>query len=148
MLRPLVLIAGATICLVPHAARAQAYAPSWGQPAHLDSRGRPVGGAPLSEVEVRAYAGTGRWADGRRERPRVYVPAPAPGYGEGRRRLRDHDGPWRARGDAAGRSRGQGYRDEWGYNDDRPDGVRRGWRVRRPAPRHDCGCGDVYLYDR
>ena len=42
-----------------------------------------------------------------------------------------------------------GYRDEWGYNDDRPPSARR-WSDDRRSQRHDrdCGCGDVYLYDR
>lgn len=47
----------------------------------------------------------------------------------------------------------QGYRDEWGYQDDRPPTARgygRDDRYRRDGyRRHDCDCGgDVYLYDR
>lgn len=146
MFRPLVLIAGAAICLLPHSARAQSFAPSWGQPVYLDAWGQPVGGAPLSEVEVRAYAETGRWADGRHDRPRVYVPGRAARYGYGYSRGYDAD-RWSGRRHAAGR-RWQGYRDEWGYDDDRPRSARRGWRERGAGYRHDCGCGDVYLYDR
>ncbi|MDP1914400.1 hypothetical protein [Brevundimonas sp.] len=42
-----------------------------------------------------------------------------------------------------------GYRDEWGYNDDRPPSAQ-GWSYDRRGRRddRDCGCGDVYLYDR
>lgn len=47
----------------------------------------------------------------------------------------------------------QGYRDEWGYNDDRPPTARGYGRddgYRRDGSRYrDCDCGgDVYLYDR
>lgn len=119
------------------AAAAQTYAPAWGQPVYLDSWGRPVGGTPLSEVETRSYAETGRWADGSHERPYVYVSGHAPGYGHGY---------------GAGRYRGydrrpdQGYRDEWGYNDDRARPGRQGY-VDRDGRSRDNG-PDVYLYDR
>jgi hypothetical protein len=49
-------------------------------------------------------------------------------------------------------ARYEGDHDAWGYDDDRPPSAR-GYRnydpPRRPH-RHDanCGCGDVYLYDR
>ena len=137
------------------AARAQSFAPSWGQPVYLDAWGRPVGGTPLSEVETRAYVGTGRWADGHHERPRVFVPGRAaahgysygPGYGYGR--AYGHD--WRRHGGyrgPAGRGTERpwpGYRDAGGYDDDRHPSARRGWRA---DGRRGCDCGDVYLYDR
>lgn len=45
--------------------------------------------------------------------------------------------------------RPRGYRDRWGYNDDRPPAARRHdhgeARYRR---RDDCDCRDLYLYDR
>ena len=47
----------------------------------------------------------------------------------------------------------QGYRDDWGYQDDRPHtapGYGRGDGHRRHGGDHHdgCGCPDVYLYDR
>lgn len=45
----------------------------------------------------------------------------------------------------------QGYRDEWGYQDDRPHTARGYGRdsARHRGDHHDgCGCPDVYLYDR
>lgn len=152
MTRPLAfaaLAAGLALAAAPAAAQ------TWGQPIYVSPWGHIVGGTPLSEVETRSYVQTGRWADGYSDRPQVYVPArgygqggyggydagsyrsgyssrygyPSYGYGYGRHyRSRRTD------------SR-VGYRDEWGYNDDRPPA----YRGRRD---HDCGCGDVYLYDR
>lgn len=158
MIRSLAAAAGLAALAVGGGAQAQNFAPSWGQPVYLDAWGRPVGGTPLSEVETRAYVETGRWADGYHERPRVYVPAPAPyhgyasGYGHGRYR---HDGYRydRHRTSGYGYRHGrawQGYRDEWGYQDDRHPSARRGWRGARDGYGYsrDCGCGDVYLYDR
>lgn len=160
MFRPFVaaVACGLAAVAIADAAQAQAqnFAPSWGQPVYLDAWGRPVGGFPLSEVETRAYLGTGRWADGYHERPRVYVPGRAPTYGHrdrhgygyhhDRRRYRGH-ASWRGGQDARP---WQGYRDEWGYNDDRHPSPRHGWRETRQRHRHGdgCGCGDVYLYDR
>jgi hypothetical protein len=163
----------AAAALASFALAAAASAQTYGQPVYLNAYGQPVGGTPLSEVETRSYVGTGRWADGYSDRPRVYVPAPGygspyavPGYGRqtyggsrhgyrgdghsGRYRAghgyhSDHDGV-RGRYDRPARS---GYRDEWGYNDDRPPSAR-GWSDDRRTRRYDrdCGCGDVYLYDR
>ena len=136
-----------------------ASAQTYGQPVYLNAYGRPVGGTPLSEVETRSYVATGRWADGYSDRPRVYVPMPGygqaygrPGYGNTYGHDRGHgrhdDGAryGRSRYDPPSRS---GYRDEWGYSDDRPPTAGR-WSDDRRAHRHDgdCGCGDVYLYDR
>jgi hypothetical protein len=129
-----------------------ASAQTWGQPVYLNAYGRPVGGTPLSEVETRSYVQTGRWADGYSDRPQVYVPAPGygQGYGNGYRRYgqgygHSNDRSYR-RYDPPSRP---GYRDEWGYNDDRPPSARR-WSNDRRGHRHDrdCGCSDVYLYDR
>jgi len=135
-----------------------AAAQTWGQPVYLNAYGRPVGGSPLSEVETRSYVGTGRWADGYADRPRAHVPAPGYdrhhrdrrqgglgyGYGHGQERRyggyghRPHDPPPRP-----------GYRDAWGYDDDRPPAARR-WSEERRYRRDEgrCDCGDVYLYDR
>lgn len=124
------------------AAAAQDYAPSWGQPIYLDAYGRPVGGTPLSEVESRAYVETGRWADGYSERPYVYVPGRAPAYGYGAYRPYAYSSYGRSE-----RRPYQGYRDEWGYQDDRARPGSRGY-VRGHRHDRDCGCPDVYLYDR
>jgi len=69
---PLAAVAALFTLALAGAASAQTY----GQPVYLDSWGRPVGGSPLSEVETRAYVGTGRWADGYSDRSQVHVPAP------------------------------------------------------------------------
>jgi hypothetical protein len=148
----------ALLALAP-AAQAQ----TWGQPVYLNAWGRPVGGTPLSEVETRSYVETGRWADGYSERPRIYVPAPvysAYGYGGGRYGQghggygygRDHGRYGHDRGYSR-RSSGSrvGYRDEWGYQDDRPPSTLSRRRDRYGygyGYERDCGCGDVYLYDR
>ena len=132
-----------------------ALAQTYGQPVYLNAYGRPVGGTPLSEVETRSYVATGRWADGYSDRPHVYVPAP--GYGQGYshgygygggdgrydRGRRSYDS---SRYDPPSRP---GYRDEWGYNDDRPPSSRR-WSDDGRSRRYDrdCSCSDVYLYDR
>ncbi len=138
-------------------------AQTWGQPVYLNAYGRPVGGSPLSEVETRSYVETGRWADGYADRPRVYVPAPAYGHGyRGEsygyrsagyghdRGYRRYDRGYRRYGhDRYGPPSRSGYRDEWGYNDDRPPFARGGSYDRRGRGHdRDCGCGDVYLYDR
>ncbi|GAA0870799.1 hypothetical protein GCM10009116_26360 [Brevundimonas basaltis] len=150
--------AGLTLALVAGAAAAQ----TWGQPVYVSPWGRVVGGTPLSEIETRSYVNTGRWADGYSDQAYVYVPAPvygahySYGYGYG------HDHRY---GYGYGYDRGryghgryerrpyQGYRDEWGYNDDRHPSARgydRDRRYRRDHRYHDrdCGCPDVYLYDR
>lgn len=140
MTRTLAAAAALALLAVAGTASAQTY----GQPVYLNAYGRPVGGTPLSEVETRSYVGTGYWADGYSDRPMVHVPAPGYGhrYGHGRYGYsygsRRYDPPART-----------GYRDEWGYNDDRPLSAQRGSYDRYPR-RHDrdCGCGDVYLYDR
>jgi hypothetical protein len=166
MFRPLAAAAAlATLMIAAYAPAGGASAQTYGQPIYLNAYGRPVGGTPLSEVETRSYVETGRWADGYSDRPQVYVPAPGYGrpyvsYGSGYR----HEG-YRSYGygrhsygygdryrhdsrryDPPPRS---GYRDEWGYQDDRPP-VWRGRSDRSHGYRDDrgCGCADVYFYDR
>ena len=138
MIRPLAAAAAFAVLALAGAASAQ----TWGQPVYLNAYGRPVGGTPLSEVETRSYVETGRWADGYSERPRVYVPAPEYGRGYGH-------GYSRYAPDRYAPPSRPGYRDEWGYSDDRSPSARR-WSDDRRSRRHDrdCGCGDVYLYDR
>ena len=131
-------------------------AQTYGQPIYIDAYGRPVGGTPLSEVETRSYVETGRWANGYSDRPQVYVPAP--GYG---RPWTRHGSGYRSYGygdgDRYGYGRGRydppsrpGYRDAWGYNDDRPPSAWRGRGDRDSRYGYDrgCGCADVYFYDR
>jgi hypothetical protein len=139
MIRTLAAAAALATLALAGAASAQ----TWGQPVYLNAYGGPVGGTPLSEIETRSYVQTGRWADGYSERPQVYVPVP--GYGRGRGHGYGHD-RGHSRYSPPSRS---GYRDEWGYNDDRPASAR-GRSNDRRAHRHDrnCGCSDVYLYDR
>jgi hypothetical protein len=140
-----------------------AAAQTWGQPVYVSPYGRVVGGTPLSEIETRSYVNTGRWADGYSDQAYVYVPAPAygprygygrdsgHGYGYGGRHGYDygrHDHGRYGHGRYESRPH-QGYRDVWGYNDDRHPTARR-WSGDRRDRRYerDCGCGDVYLYDR
>lgn len=139
MIRPFATLAAVSLLACGGAASAQTFAPSWGQPVYLDAWSRPVGGTPLSEVETRPYVETGRWADGYHERPYVYVPGRAPHY-----RYDSHRSGYRY-GHDRNRSRPyQGYRDEWGYNDDRARPGRQGY-VNRGRYRHDDA---PYLYDR
>lgn len=161
MIRVLAAAAALAVVSLAGAASAQTY----GQPVYLNAYGRPVGGSPLSEVETRSYVETGRWADGYSDRPHVYVPGPGPAYGQGYassygygrsnsgRYGRGHgyrSGHGYDRGDGRyDRSSREGYRDEWGYNDDRPPSARGRSEDRRSyRDDRDCGCGDVYLYDR
>lgn len=158
MIRTLAAAAAFATLALSSAASAQTY----GQPVYLNSYGRPVGGSPLSEVETRSYVETGRWADGYSDRPTVYVPAPGygqpygyRGYGYG-----DYRHGYGRYGYSSGYGYGygnrrydppsrSGYRDEWGYNDDRPPSARRGSYDRRTRSHdRDCGCADVYFYDR
>ena len=142
MIRILAAASGLAVLAFAGVATAQTLAPSWGQPVYLDSWGRPVGGTPLSEVEARSYTGTGRWADGYGERAYVHVPRRAPryGYGYGRDRTYAYDR------DRYERRPDQGYRDEWGYNNDRARPGRQGY-VNGDRSRYDDG-PDVYFYDR
>lgn len=156
MIHPLAAAAALAFAAVAGPAAAQ----TWGQPIYVSPYGRVVGGTPLSEVETRAYVNTGRWADGYSDQAYVYVPAPVYGeryrydrgyghqrygYGYGYDRQRHGYG----HGGYEPRPR-PGYRDVWGYNDDRHPSAR-GWSRDRDYDRshyRDCGCPDVYLYDR
>jgi hypothetical protein len=162
MFRPLAAAAAFATLVLAGTASAQTY----GQPVYLNAWGRPVGGTSLSEVETRSYVETGRWADGYSDRPQVYVPAPGYGrpyvsYGSGYRHPEyrsyrseggyryGYGGGYRHDGRRHHPPRRPGYRDEWGYQDDRPPAWRgrndRGYRYRDD---HGCGCADVYFYDR
>ena len=146
MTRPLVLAAVAVgLALAAGPAAAQ----TWGQPVYVSPYGHVIGGTPLSEVETRPYLQTGRWADGYTDQPLVYVPAPVYGrsYGDAGAYRRHGYGYGYGSGyrdrDRDRRSR-VGYRDEWGYNDDRPPSP----RSRSSRRGHDCECAAPYLYDR
>lgn len=165
------ILAAAAAGLFLTALAGSAAAQTWGQPIYVSPYGRVVGGTPLSEVETRSYVNTGRWADGYSDQAWVYVPAPVygargyqrgygndygrdygRGYGRGHRdhRYERHHRHYRGCGhDGYGgyepRPR-PGYRDVWGYNDDRHPSAR-GWSRDRRHHR-DCDCPDVYLYDR
>ena len=151
------ILAAAAAGLFLTALAGSAAAQTWGQPIYVSPYGRIVGGTPLSEIETRSYVNTGRWADGYSDQAYVYVPAPVYGqpYGYGRGYGYGH-GDRHGRYDRHGHGRydrrpHQGYRDVWGYNDDRHPSARRHHdrRYRRDYRDHrDCGCGDVYLYDR
>jgi hypothetical protein len=146
MTRP--LAAGGLALLALAALPAPAAAQTWGQPTYVTPSGRPVGGTPLSEVETRAYAETGRWAAGYGPPVRVWVPAPGqahPGPAYGYRYDDGHSYAYRTPRRAPRPH--PGYRDAWGYDDDRPPSAR--WAANRPHHRREgCGCQDVYLYDR
>jgi len=163
MIRTLAAAGGLSLALLAGGAVAQ----TWGQPVYVSPYGRVVGGTPLSEIETRSYVTTGRWADGYSDQAYVHVPAPV--YGERYGRARGHgygrydrrhgyedrygyDDDWRGYGYGRGRYEPRprpGYRDVWGYNDDRHPSAR-GWSRDRGDHYHDrdCGCPDVYLYDR
>lgn len=169
------ILAAAAAGLFLTALAGSAAAQTWGQPVYVSPYGRVVGGTPLSEVETRSYVNTGRWADGYSDQAYVYVPAPVYGqsygpghnqrYGYGYDGRHGHGhGHDRYSYDRYGHGRRsydygryeprphQGYRDVWGYNDDRHPSARRHDRDGRYRRDHrhdrDCGCGDVYLYDR
>ncbi|HYC97251.1 hypothetical protein [Brevundimonas sp.] len=165
MIRPVAAVGALFLFTLAGAASAQ----TWGQPVYVSPYGHVVGGTPLSEIETRSYVATGRWADGYSDQAYVHVPAPVYGqrYGHGyghdgrydrRHGYRDHHGYGRA--DHYGYDRERygyggyeprprpGYRDVWGYNDDRHPSSRVSRERRDRRYDRDCGCADVYLYDR
>lgn len=161
------IVAAAAAGLILTALAGSAAAQTWGQPIYVSPYGGGVGGTPLSEVETRSYVNTGRWADGYSDQAHVYAPAPAYGprygdeygrgygYGYGDRYGRYDHGRYGYGHGRYERRPHQGYRDVWGYNDDRHPSAR-GYQSDRSHRRdyrdhrydRDCGCGDVYLYDR
>lgn len=150
MIRTLAAVAGLTLAGLVFTGGAAAQ--TWGQPVYVSPYGHVVGGTPLSEVETRSYVTTGRWADGYSDQAWVHVTAYGASYGHDRGHSYDHRHDY---GDRYGYGYGHGgyeprprpgYRDVWGYNDDRPPATRRSSRDRYHD--RDCGCGDVYLYDR
>lgn len=148
MSRPLAAAAALATFALAGAASAQTY----GQPVYLDAWGRPIGGSSLSRSDTRSYVETGRVTAGGSWRPRIYMPAPGygpyPGYGSGHGAYGQHRrGHAERRYDPAPQP---GYRDEWGYNDDRPPSAWRGRSDRSSRHRDDrgCDCADLYFYDR
>lgn len=137
---------------------------TWGQPSPYDygySYPRTGAAGAVYEGETRVYAATGAAATGRDGYgdygdygDRHYQP-PRPHDGFSYRYRQRHDaygrGYGRDRGGRYGYSADQGYRDEYGYQDDRPRGVRSRRSDRyeyREVRRRGCDCADVYLYDR
>ena len=123
------------------AAALPAEAQTYGQPTYFTARG-------VGETSVRAYAATGAYATGHGPAPRPYVPAP---WADGRAGYGYGHGPDRGGryGYSASRSAPRyGYRDDWGYRDDRPPSRFRSARSWRGPARDDCRCDPPYLYDR
>ena len=165
--------AAALLMLAAGAAQAQTAPPpsravwgvaAYGQPVYGRPYGYPPGyagpGTPLSEIETQAYVRTGENADGYAHYGYGGYPSAwrydgyGQGYGYSRYRedyaYRDRDRGHRYGGQRRERVR-QGYRDEWGYQDDRPPTARGYGRdgYRHRGDHYDgCGCPDVYLYDR
>ena len=140
---------------------------TYGQPSPYDygySYPRTGAATAVYEGETRVYAATGAAATGRAgygyyggsyyggsyyQPPRQHDR-----YAWRDRQRHDRYGDRHDRGyDRGGRygySRYQGYRDEYGYQDDRPRPAYRRDRYddRRYDRRRGCDCPDVYMYDR
>lgn len=140
---------------------------TYGQPSPYDygySYGRAGVGAAVYEGETRVYAATGAAATGRDGYGYAgygygggYYQPPRPHDGYDYRYRQRHDSYGRThdrgydRGGRYGYSPYQGYRDEYGYQDDRPRSVRARRSDRyevREVRRRGCDCADVYMYDR
>ncbi|RZJ18414.1 MAG: hypothetical protein EON91_05285 [Brevundimonas sp.] len=155
-LSPRALATGAAVSLllsgIAGVASAQSYryAPppppveAWGAPAW----GQPYGAGNWSHVTGYSYGYSGVGQPYAPVQPYAYGGHPA--YGGA------YPYDWR-RQDRGGRygysvrhdERRSGYRDRWGYNDDRPPTSRRYGDDRPYADyRPDCDCRDIYLYDR
>jgi len=139
------ILGGAVVALIVGSA-APVWGQTWGQPAYVPAPaiGPWAGGA---------YAATGRLATGYAaadyDRGYYVTPTQGRGYaqdrggrygwsdarGHGYRAVHGQDYP---RHDSGRRA---GYRDWYGYDDDRPPS-------RYGRHDHGCDCADVYLYDR
>lgn len=147
------LAAAAVLALTAVAApsHAQSYGGrTWGQPSY----GAYAQPSPLSEAEPGTHARLGAAGDGYTYGSGPVIPR---GYGQGG--YGDYSGSGysrsaysygHARGHRYDRPSQPGYRDEWGYNDDRPPSRWRSGSTRssRDHAYRSCGCSDVYLYDR
>lgn len=151
---PRALATGATLTLLlcgAASAQSYRYAPppppvqAWGAPAW----GQPYGAGNWSHVTGYSYGYAGVGQPYAPVQPYAYYGG-HPAYGGA------YPYDWR-RHDRGGRygysvrheERRSGYRDRWGYNDDRPPTSRRYGDDRPYADyRSDCDCRDVYLYDR
>ncbi len=136
----LAVATGLTLTLAAAEARAQ----TWGQPAYVPA-------PAIQPYASRAYGATGRLATGYSTYGYVVVPTQPyayGGYGYDRGGRYGWSAPYRS-GYAYGRSYGYprydsgrrpGYRDWYGYNDDRP--------YSRWSRGRSCNCDAGYLYDR
>lgn len=120
----------------------------WGQPYY---GGGYAHASPRSEAHARTHSRLGAAGDGQGG---VEVPAVPGGWGPSYGRDRGGRYGWSSgpRRWSAGRPAATprpGYRDEWGYQDDRPPSR---WRAFGYGYGRDyrgrCDCPDVYLYDR
>lgn len=122
--------------------QAQSHGRTWGQPWY----GAYAQPSPLSETRPETHARIGAAGGGHSygEGPVVYR---AYGHDRGGRYGWSRHGHRYGRYD---RPSQPGYRDEWGYNDDRPPSRRRSGSsgYARDHLYRECGCSDVYLYDR
>jgi hypothetical protein len=137
---------------------------TYGQPSPYDygySYPRTGAAGAVYEGETRVYAATGAAATGRDGYGYygdTYYQPPRRHDRYAWRDRRRHDSYGRGddrgydRGGRYGYSRYQGYRDEYGYQDDRPRSDHRrdhyDRQDRRYDRRRDCDCSDVYMYDR
>lgn len=126
------IMGAAALCLTANAAEAQSWrAPSSSPPPPVPEAWGTVGsyGQPYRRPPVYEYGRPGRTYDYGHSRSHSHG-----GHGHGGYRA-----PVR-----------QGYRDTWGYNDDRPHTARNHGSDYRHRDGHynGCGCPDVYLYDR
>lgn len=138
---------------------------TYGQPSPYDygySYPRTGAAGAVYEGETRVYAATGAAAtgqDGYGYYGDTYYQPPRAHDGYAYRYRQRHDSYGRThdrgydRGGRYGYSGYQGYRDEYGYQDDRPRSAPRRDRYddrrdRRYDRHRDCDCSDVYMYDR
>lgn len=142
-MRPAVFVVGLVLCgglmLAGSPAAAHGHGQTYGQPYYPGADARRW----IGEAQTRAYAATGDQADGHGYVPRPIVPQAHDRGG----RYGYSPGPYRRHVPAPR----YGYRDDWGYQDDRPPSrfrSARSWRQGQAVAARECACDDGYLYDR